>query len=294
MEIHDLRVFIAVAEELHFGRAAKRLHLAQPPVSRTIKALEKELGAELFHRTTRSVAITAAGEALLAPARRVLAELKRAADDVRAARSGELGRVGIAFAGTSTQILVGRLSRAVSSRFPNLTLEFSSQNFAQPALNRLINDEADISIGRWEYIPTGIESRVLINEDLVVAVPSTHPLAGSESVRMAEFADDQFVTLPPHPGSVLTDRLLRLTHGAGFEPQIAQVAPDTWTALSLVAAEVGVHLTISSVAENTHAHGFSFLPISDPFDVVQLRMAWKSGSHNPALGIVLKLSEEVL
>lgn len=294
MEIQDLRVFIAVAEELHFGRAAERLHLAQPPVSRTIKALEKELGTELFHRTTRSAAITAAGEALLGPARRILAELRRAADDVRAAKSGELGRVSIAFAGTSTQILVGRLSRAARLRHPNLTLELASQNFAQPAIKRLINDEADVSIGRWDYIPAGIQSRVLIHEHLVVAVPATHPLSGSESVSMVQFAEDQFVTLPPHPGSVLTDRLLRLTHGAGFDPVIAQVAPDTWTALSLVAAEVGVHLTISSVAENTHAQGFSFLPVSDPFDVVQLRMAWKAHSRNPALATVLKLADEVL
>lgn len=294
MEIQDLRAFVAVAEELHFGRAAERLHLAQPPVSRTIKALEKELGAELFHRTTRSVEVTAAGEALLGPARRILNELKHAAHDVRAAQSGELGHVGIAFAGASTQILVGQLSRAARLKHPDLSLELSSQNFAQPAINRLLNDEADISIGRWDYVPAGIRTRTLINEQLVVAVPKTHTLAGADSVHMDQLSADYFVTLPPQPGSVLTDRLLRLSHAAGFDPLIAQVAPDTWTALSLVAAEVGIHLTSSSVAENTHTDGFSFLPVADPFDEVLLRMAWRADSRNPALATVLALADEVL
>ena len=217
MEIQDLRAFVAVAEELHFGRAAERLHLAQPPVSRTIKALEKELGAELFHRTTRSVEVTAAGEALLGPARRILNELKHAAHDVRAAQSGELGHVGIAFAGASTQILVGQLSRAARLKHPDLSLELSSQNFAQPAINRLLNDEADISIGRWDYVPAGIRTRTLINEQLVVAVPKTHTLAGADSVHMDQLSADYFVTLPLQPGSVLTDRLLRLSHAAGFD-----------------------------------------------------------------------------
>ncbi|NOJ60283.1 LysR substrate-binding domain-containing protein [Arthrobacter sp. 260] len=294
MEIQDLRTFVAVAEELHFGRAAERLHLAQPPVSRTIKSLEKELGVELFSRTTRSVTITVAGQALLGPARRILNEVKRAAHDVYAAQDGSLGCVSIAFAGASTEVLVGRLSRAAKIKYPNLTLELASQNFAQPAINRLIDNEADISIGRWDYLPAGIRSRVLIKEQLVVAVPTTHPLASSESAAMKEFATDYFVTLPPHPGSVLTDRLIRLSHAAGFDPLVAQVAPDTWTALALVAAEVGVHLTISSVATNTHNQEFSFLPIANPFEDVLLRMAWREDSHNPALATILELAEEAL
>lgn len=294
MEIQELKTFVAVAEELHFGRAAERLHLAQPPVSRTIKSLENELGAQLFRRTTRSVEITAAGTALLGPARRILGELKRAVHDVQAAQSGERGRVGIAFAGTSTQVLVGKLSRAARQHLPGITLEFSSQNFAQPALDRLVEDEEDISIGRWDFIPPSIQSRVLVEEHLVMAVPNSHRLAQSSRVSMKQFADDLFVTLHPHPGSVLTDRLLRLTHSAGFDPQVVQVAPDTWTALSLVAAEVGVHLTISSVEENTRSTELSFVPVSDSFDPVQLRMAWKANSQNPALATVLALAEEVL
>lgn len=294
MDVQDLRAFVAVAEELHFGRAAERLHLAQPPVSRTIKGLEKELGAELFRRTTRSVEITAAGEALLAPARRILSDLQVAVSDVHAAQRGELGRVRVAFAGASTQILVGQLSRASRLRHPQLTLELSSQNFAQPAINRLLHDEADISIGRWDFIPDGILSRIIVNEQLVVAVPTTHPLAGSASIRMEQLSSSRFVTLPPHPGSVLTDRLLRLSHSTGYDPIVAQVAPDTWTALALVAAEVGIHLTISSVAENTHTAGFSFLPVEDPYEQVSLRMAWRADSHNPALTTVLNLADEVL
>lgn len=296
MEVRELTVFVAVAEELHFGRAAEKLHLAQPYVSRCISALEKELRSPLFHRTTRSVALTPSGEVLLGHAKRVLKQLRHAAEDVEATKSGKRGTVRIAFAGASTHALVGKLSRAVRLNHSGLTISLSSQNYARPALHRVISGDADISMGRWDHVPSGIASRVLIRERLILAVPSSHPLSGEKEVGIASFAQDEFVSLPAHPGSVLTDRLMRLAYAADFEPNVVQVAPDTWTALSLVAVEVGVLLTISSVAENTSTKGVSFVPLVDEIDGVELRMAWrrKAPSKNPALKTVLEVAEEVL
>ena len=294
MELNELRVFLAVAEELHFGRAALRLHMAQPPVSRTIKALEEELNVLLFNRTTRFVSLTPAGEALIEPARRILSEIRRAADDVAAAGRGESGRVGIAYAGASTHVMVGRLARYARRKFPGIILELSSQNFAIPAMSRVLRQEVDIGMGRWDQIPAGIETRLIAEEQLVMAVPLEHRLANADSASMSDFADDQFVTLPPHEGSVLGDRFRRLCHSSGFEPEVVQVAPDSWTALSLVAATVGCSLTLSTVAENTHDPHLSFVPISDAVPPVQLRMAWRADSDSKALRAILALSQEVL
>ncbi|MGO4187509.1 LysR family transcriptional regulator [Pseudarthrobacter sp. TAF60_1] len=120
MEIQQLRVFLAVAEELHFGRAAERLHLAQPPVSRTVRQLERDLGADLFIRSTRSVQLTAAGAALMTPAREILAAADRAKAGVLAADRGEAGTVKLAYAGASTHVLVGVLAREVRRVHPGI------------------------------------------------------------------------------------------------------------------------------------------------------------------------------
>src|SRR5512141_646515 len=137
MDIAQVRAFLAVAEELHFRRAAERLHMAQPPLTRTIKLLERELGTTLFERNTRSVALTPAGQAMLEPAREVLEALRRATEAARSADRGEVGLVRIAFAGVSTHPLVATLARNVRSARPGIELELSSQNFAQPAIQKL-------------------------------------------------------------------------------------------------------------------------------------------------------------
>jgi DNA-binding transcriptional LysR family regulator len=293
MELQQLRIFLAVAEELHFGRAAERLHMAQPPVSRNVGTLEKELGVRLFDRNTRNVRLTAAGTALVESAREIIAAADRVRDVVVSAEAGDRGRVEIAFAGASTYGLVGELARELRRRHPGITPGLHSQNFAQPALDRVLSGEMDIGLGRWDFLPAGVESRVVQREELVLAVPATHALAGEDSVGMAQFSEEPFVTLPAHAGSVLRDRLHRLAHEARFEPQIAQVAPDTWTALALVGAGVGATLTLSSVQQNVTDPHVRFLPLRDRTLPVHLRMAWLPGNPNPVLSRVFAVAEDV-
>jgi DNA-binding transcriptional LysR family regulator len=293
MEIQQLRVFLAVAEELHFGRAAERLHLAQPPVSRTVRQLERDLGADLFVRSTRSVQLTAAGAALMTPAREILAAADSAKAAVLAADRGEAGTVKLAYAGASTHVLVGVLAREVRRVHPGIEFRLNSQDFALPALARVLRGEVDISLGRWDFVPAGVKSRIIEEEHLVMAVPASHRLASQEEVHLAELAGEPFVALPPHEGSVLGDRLRRLSLGAGFDPDIVQRAPDSWTAMALVGAEVGCSLTVSTVAENVTDHHVHFLRVVDETLPIYLRMAWWEASDNPALGLVLALAEQV-
>ena len=289
MDIEQLRSFLAVADELHFGRAAERLHVAQPPLSRTIKQLERELGTRLFDRNTRSVRLTSSGQALMDPAQEVLDALRRAETAVRSADHGEVGTVRIAFAGVSTHRLVARLARVVRSQRPGIQLELSSQNFAQPAMERLLAGETDLALGRWDVVPAEISAQVVMPDSLVLAVPDTHPLAGARRLSIGQLASEGFVSLPPHEGSVLPDRLRRLAHANGFVAEVVQVAPDTQTALALVSAEVGCHLTLASVAENVTDPHVVFIPLNEstPSLDVHLRAAWRRADQNPALRAVL-------
>ena len=289
MDIEQLRSFLAVADELHFGRAAERLHVAQPPLSRTIKRLERELGTRLFDRNTRSVRLTSSGQALMDPAKEVLDALRRAETAVRSADHGEVGTVRIAFAGVSTHRLVARLARVVRSQRPGIQLELSSQNFAQPAMKRLLAGETDLALGRWDVVPAEIAAQVVMPDSLVLAVPDTHPLAGARRLSIGQLASEGFVSLPPHEGSVLPDRLRRLAHANGFVAEVVQVAPDTQTALALVSAEVGCHLTLASVAENVTDPHVVFIPLNEstPSLDVHLRAAWRRDDQNPALRAVL-------
>ena len=289
MDIEQLRSFLAVADELHFGRAAERLHVAQPPLSRTIKRLERELGTRLFDRNTRSVRLTSSGQALMDPAKEVLDALRRAETAVRSADHGEVGTVRIAFAGVSTHRLVARLARVVRSQRPGIQLEFSSQNFAQPAMKRLLAGETDLALGRWDVVPAEISAQVVMPDSLVLAVPDTHPLAGARRLSIGQLVSEGFVSLPPHEGSVLPDRLRRLAHANGFVAEVVQVAPDTQTALALVSAEVGCHLTLASVAENVTDPHVVFIPLNEstPSLDVHLRAAWRRDDQNPALRAVL-------
>lgn len=294
MEIQQISTFLAVAEELHFGRAAEKLHMAQPPVSRSIQQLERELGTRLFDRSTRSVKLTGAGEAFVGPATEIIEAVRRARVAVLAAGKGEVGRVRVAYAGASTHTLVGRLAREVRREHPGIHIELFSQNFAQPAMDRVLNGDVDIALGRWDYVAAGIETLLIAAEELVVAVPASHRLAGAGVARMADFKGDVFVSLPPHAGAVLNDRLRRLTHAAGFDSEIVQIVPDSLTAISLVAAEVGCTLTLSSLADTITDPHVCFVKLEDKTTPVELRMAWRREHSSPALRVVLELAEQAL
>lgn len=293
MDVSLFQLFVTVAEELHFGRAAEKLHMTQPPVTRGIQHLERELNTTLFDRTTRSVRLTASGQALLEPAKEVLSAVRWARGVVQAAGRGEMGRVRLAYTGASTHVLVGVLAREVRRGHPGIELGLYSQNFALPAMGQVLRKEMDLCLGRWDVIPTDVRTRVVAEEHLVIAVPVSHRLAAADGARMIEFADEPFVTLPSHEGAVLGDRLRRLSHGAGFDAEVVQIAPETWTAMSLVGAEVGCSLTLSSVAAKINDPHVRFVRVLDETLPVRLQLAWRADNRNPALAAVLALIEDV-
>lgn len=179
MEVHQARAFLAVAQELHSGRAADRLQMAQPPLSRHIKRLEGELGATLFDRSTRHVALTSAGQALRQPARALVEASTTARHVVADATAGHTGTVRFGFAGASVHDLVGRLARRVRTERPGLVLEVHSSQFSHVALERVRDNSLDLAIGRWDVIPDELDSLPVAEEEVLLAVPADHPLAAA-------------------------------------------------------------------------------------------------------------------
>lgn len=294
MDLRDLNAFIAVAEELHFGRAAARLHMAQPPLSTRIRLLEKELGLELFERSTRSVKLTDAARRLLPPARRALSQVSAVKDVAASIASGEEGRVRIGFAGASSQRALPLLTRAVREAHPGIELVLQSQTYVYSALDKLVSGDLDLAFVRLPIAHPALSHRVVEVERLLCALPSGHRLADQEAVRLQDLVHDDFVSLPDDQGSILQATMATRCLSAGFRPRITQVAPDSHTVLALVAAGAGVTITLSSV-RHVQSVGIVYKPIAgDEPDQMLAALAWRTDDPSPALRRVLEVSTTAL
>lgn len=293
MEVHEARAFLAVAQELHFGRAAAQLRIAQPPLSRLIKSIEKSLGTALFERSTRQVSLTPAGAALVEPAKELVAASENARTAVAKSVTGETGRVRLGFAGASINRTVGELARHVRSHRPGIHLELHGSQFSHLAMQKVLDGTLDLAIGRWDFIPAELRSSVLGYEELMVVLPADHPLAGEQRVSMAQLAEESWVILPTGPGAALQNRLTSMAMAAGFMPRIAQVAPDSWTLLVLVAAQIGCALSLDTVRDNVSSDGVVFRPLAQPQRPLDVQLVWRAADPNPALRAVVRLAQNL-
>jgi len=294
MDLRDLEAFVAVAEELHFGRAATRLHMAQPPLSNRIRRLEHELRLQLFERSTRTVTLTDAGRRLLDPARRTLNQAAVTAEVAASILSGEEGRVRTGFAGASSQRLLPMLATAVRRTYPRIGLVLKSQTYVYTALEELLSGELDLAFVRLPIAHLELSHRAVEVEELVCALPADHRLADRQRLRLSELAQEDFVSLAPDQGSMLQATMVSLCHAAGFRPHITLLAPDSSTVLALVAAGAGVTITLSSVCP-VQSVGIVYRPLESirPSHLVSA-LAWRTDNPSPALARVVEVSQTAL
>ena len=286
MELRHLRYFVAVAEERHFGRAAVRLHMAQPPLSQQIKVLEADLGVQLLIRSTRRVELTPAGERFLERSRALLDAVESAAGEARRVQEGELGHLTIGFTGSATYELLPRLARALRSELPGLTLELRGEMLTPTQVQALHARAIDLAFLRPPVRDPDIEVLVLRKETLVAVLPESHPFAGRSSVVLADLCDDPFVTYPSHQASVTHDAVLDACARVGFVPREIQEVAETSTLVSFVAAGLGVALVPASV-QHLQITGAVYRPISDIEHEVALAVARRVGDTSPHLDRVL-------
>ncbi|GAA4864937.1 LysR substrate-binding domain-containing protein [Saccharopolyspora rosea] len=291
MELRHLRAFVAVAEELNFRRAAERLHMSQPPLSQQIKRLEGEVGVALLRRTTRNVALTAAGEAFLVEARRTLEAAQAAPRVARQAAAGEIGSIRLGFSGpTSYQVLL-LIVRKFRERHPGVRFDIVSPLYGGELVDRLHRHEIDAGLLRLPVVSTGLRVRELQRHELGVALPAEHPLADGREVGLADLRDERFISYPSHRGSVVNQVVRAACLRHGYSPCSAQQAPDTHTILSLVGAGAGVGV-VPLTAEHLEVPGVVLVPVQDA-PPIPLALAWREDDPNPALRCLLGLLDEV-
>ena len=265
MELRHLRYFIAVAEELHFGRAAERLGISQPPLSQQIQALEEEIGARLFERTNRRVELTDAGRLFLDESRQVLAQVDKAVLLARRAHLGELGELKIGF--TSSAPFTSTIPSSIHAfrkAYPDVHLDLQEMSSRQ-VLKALLEESLQVGVIRPLALPDAVHWVELFREPLVAVLRADHPLAaGSEDgLAIAALSEEPFVFFPRSYGTGLYDQVIALTRQAGFSPRIAQEASEAMTIIGLVSAGLGVSILPASF-RRTRVDGVVYRTLSDP------------------------------
>ena len=288
MELRHLRYFAAVAEALHFGRAADRLHLAQPALSQAIRQLEAELGTPLFVRTTRHVALTPAGEFLQSEAARVLGAVDASVRGVRRIADGRQGLLRVAFTGTAAYTQLPRIARCVKRELPDLALEIHADLLTPAQVAGLTDGSLDLGVLRPPTTSDAVTVRTIAREPLVLAVAGDHPLATEPVVSVADLHAEKFI-LFAGASSVVNDAVLRSCRDAGFTPTVAHQVAGTAVMLPLVAAELGVALVPASVRA-APLDGVVLRELADAASI-DLALAWRTDDDNPALLAVLEVLE---
>jgi len=278
-ELRQLRHFIAVAESLHFGRAAAALHISQPPLSRSIQDLEQRLGATLLERTRRRVELTPAGTRFLEEAKRLLLQLERAVLDAGSMAAGDSGRLRLGFVSLADYGVLPGLLKAYKAAKPGISL----------ALREMLSPEqaAALTAGELEFglllppVAGDLEHVVVQRERFVAALPSEHRLSCKRGrLAMRELARESFVMVPRAIAPGLYDIVAGLAARAGFSPKVAQEAIQMQTVVSLVSSGLGVAIVPASVA-NLGRRGVAYRELADSHPRLDLWLAWRRG----ALGI---------
>ncbi|MCH1866378.1 LysR substrate-binding domain-containing protein [Nocardioides sp. CFH 31398] len=287
LDTRRLRVFLAVADELHFSRAAARLHLSQPALSQQVRLLERDLGVALFTRTSRQVGLTLAGEALQQAAPRVLHEADRAVEAAQQAAHGVTGRITIGSVRTGLASVLPAVMRAFTVDHPRVRFDLVHMDTALQ-LRALADRSIDVGIVRAAAPTPGLVVEPLVSEPLMLALPAGHALAGPGSpIDPAALADELFVSWPRHLGVEFSDIVVAYCRGHGFSPDVVSEGGDIDTQLALVAAGFGVSLQPAFYASACPA-GVVFRPLLGSPPQVALQMAWR---RDGAPAVVVQLVE---
>jgi DNA-binding transcriptional LysR family regulator len=292
MEFRHLRYFIAVAEELHFGRAAERLHIAQPPLSQQIRQLEEELGFQLFHRTKRSVQLTEAGQAFLKEARRVLKQLEQAVQVGQLTNRGEMGQLVLGFVSSAAYNVLPTILRHFRALAPAVKLTLRELTTDQQ-LNRLRAGRIDIGLLRPPVEEEGLAQLILLQEPLMVALPELHPLAEQAQISLKAIANEPFILFPRHLAPGLYDQIISLCQTAHFSPNVAKEAVQMQTIVSLVAAEMGIAIVPASL-QNLQRTGVVYRPMQEQTPKAAIALVWRHQDASPTVQRFLAIAQQVI
>jgi DNA-binding transcriptional LysR family regulator len=292
MELRHLRYFTTVATELHFGRAAEKLHIAQPPLSKQIQQLELELGFELFTRTKRSVVLTPAGTEFLIEVERIFQQLDRAIDIGRKTSRGELGQISIGFVGSATYNILPVMLQQFRDRYPQVQIELHELT-TDRQLIWLHEGRIDIGLIRPPIVDRSLASQVIFQESLVVVLPSEHDLANLAEIEMRSLAAESFILFPRQLAPGLFDAIIATCQAAGFSPRVVQECIQMQTIVSLVSANMGISILPASIRE-AQRQGVVYQPIKSGGatleTLAQIAIVWRLDDDLPTMNRLLEIA----
>ncbi len=280
MELRHLRYFITVAEELHFGRAASRLNISQPPLSQQINQLEQELGFPLLFRNKHHVKLTEAGKVFLEEARLILAHVEKAFDAADRAHRGATGRLTIGFVGSTTYTIVPLLQN-YRQRFPSVNLTLHQMKTANQ-LQALHDGRIQLGIVRTPVQSPFLTYDVIHQEPFVAVLPQTHPLASRKKICLLDLAHEDFILSSRSTGSFYHDAVIRLCYKSGFHPKIALEVPEILTIVAFVSAGMGVALVPASF-QNQQNKEVVYRELNEADSSLEMAFVWRKDEQSPIL-----------
>ncbi len=291
IELRHLRYFITVAEELHFGRAADRLHMAQPPLSQQIRQLEAELGFQLFHRTKRSVQLTEAGQVFLADCQKILRQLDQAVRTGQQASRGELGQLAIGFVSSAAYSVLPPILQTFRATLPQVRLELHELTTDQQ-LQWMQDGRIDLGFVRPPVEDEQFRLMTIFQEPLVVALPIAHPLVNQPQVSLAALASEAFILFPRPLAPGLYDQIISLCQQAKFSPNVVQEAIQMQTIVSLVAAEIGIAIVPVSL-QNLQRTGVVYKSLLESTPQAAIALAWRTQDTSATAQRFLEVVQQV-
>ncbi|MFD7447048.1 LysR substrate-binding domain-containing protein [Streptomyces sp. NPDC059909] len=284
----QLTSFVAVAEELHFTRAAERLQMTQPPLSRQIQLLENELRVRLLDRTNRSVRLTPAGRAFLNEARRMLRQAEHATLAVRQVSAGEAGAIAIGFTAAGAYSALGTLLDTAGASMPRTEIVLREM-VTRDQLEAITAGSLDLGMVRPAPIGSDLESRPATREGLLAALPTDHPLTAREgALRVEDFDGQDMLMYSPVESRYFHELLISIFRAAQVTPVFTQYLSQVHSILALVNTGWGVALVPEAAAQMRFA-GITFKPVSLPTpQPVELNLVWRKSNDNPALHTLLR------
>jgi len=296
MDLRRIRYFIVLSEELHFGRAAARLNIAQPPLSQQIRVLEDELGARLFERNNRRVELTAAGKALVPEARALIAQAERTGTVAQRAQRGELGELRVGFTGSAAfSTVIPQLISEYRRRLPGMHLrlqELTTQQQLTAMLERRL-EVAFIRSAAKPDLPPTLQATRLFEDALVAVLPAQHPLAlQGDALSVGALRDEGFVMYPRETRTSVYDQIVSLCQHSGFAPQVAQEARETPTIIGLVAAGLGVALVPASL-RSINVNGVAYRPLREKGARSAMWLVLRAGPLSPQEALFATLAREI-
>jgi DNA-binding transcriptional LysR family regulator len=279
LALHQLHAFVVLAEELHFGRAAQRLGIAQPPLSQQIRRLEVKVGHALFDRGASQVVLTAAGRELLPAAQRALDEVAGGLDAARRVGAGETGRLRIGFAASLALTVLPEMLRGYREAFPRVDLDIREMTTA-PQIAALRDHVIDIGLLREPPDEEGLLVEEILSERFVAVLPTAHPQATQRVVHIGVLADEPFVIMPRAVAPTVHDRILQVCAEAGFQPRITQRAVEWQTVAALVEAGLGVSIAPASIAR-IRLRGVAYRRITPDAVRTTAALCWRRDERNP-------------